>query len=105
MAEQLKAGLIQATGSMSPGADELGAGAVERWTSARGPPLLVDYLSEHDAAPELRVKLRTLRQWRQQGSGPAWVKIGKLVFYSRGVLLAWIKSQERTPVRSRNSAA
>jgi hypothetical protein len=105
MAPQLKDGLIQATGSMSPGPEELGAGALQGSTSARGPPLMAGYLSEHEAAPELNLKVRTLRLWRQQGVGPSWVKIGKLVFYSRGALLSWIKSQERTPVRSRNSAA
>jgi hypothetical protein len=67
----------------------------------RGPPLLVDYLPERQAAEELLQKLRTLRLWRAQGIGPAFVRIGRRVFYSRSALLAWIASNEVTPVRSK----
>jgi len=66
--------------------------------------LLAEHLSEHQAAAELQQSLRTLRLWRQQGRGPAWLKIGRRVFYSRTALLSWIASLERKPVRSRNSA-
>jgi hypothetical protein len=101
MAEQLAHGLLKGPGTLSPGAEQLRTRAMERPGAARGPPspLLADYLSEHEAAPELRQKLRTLRLWRQQGIGPSWIKIGKLVFYSRSGLLAWLASLERQPVR------
>jgi hypothetical protein len=63
--------------------------------------LLAGYYPEDDAAKELRQTTRTLRLWRQQGIGPAWVKIGRRVFYAEAALLAWIRSLERQPVRSR----
>jgi hypothetical protein len=49
--------------------------------------LLAEHLSEHQAAAELLQSLRTLRLWRAQGKGPAWLKIGRRVFYSRTALL------------------
>ena len=65
--------------------------------------LLSDYLAERDAAAELRQKLRTLRSWRTKRIGPSWVKIGKLVFYSRSALNAWLLSLERGAVRSKRA--
>jgi hypothetical protein len=62
--------------------------------------LLGDYLPERDAAEELRQSLRTLRSWRQKRIGPGWVKIGKLVFYSRSALNSWLASLERQSVRA-----
>jgi hypothetical protein len=107
MAKQLAHGLLDGPGTLSPVPEQLGTGAMQRPGAPRGPPspLLADYLSEHEAAPELRQKVRTLRLWRQQGIGPAWIKVGKLVFYSRSALLTWLASLEHKPVRSRNSAA
>jgi hypothetical protein len=62
--------------------------------------LLSDYLSERDAAEELKQSLRTLRSWRQKRRGPSWIKVGKLVFYSRGALSTWLASLERGSVRA-----
>jgi hypothetical protein len=67
----------------------------------RGPPLLIDYLPERQAAEELLQKLRTLRLWRAQGIGPAWTRIGRRIFYSRSALLNWVASNEVKPVRSK----
>jgi hypothetical protein len=39
--------------------------------------VLAEYLWEHQAAAELRQSLRTIRLWRQIGTGPAWTKIGR----------------------------
>jgi hypothetical protein len=77
---------------------ECGAGTSH---TARGPPLLADYLPERQAADELLQKLRTLRLWRSQGIGPAWVKVGRRVLYSRSTLLNWVASNEVKPVRSK----
>ena len=62
--------------------------------------LLAEHFSEHEAARELRQSVRTMRLWRQQGTGPSWIKIGRKVFYSRTALLSWIASLEHKPVRS-----
>jgi hypothetical protein len=67
-------------------------------------PILEDYLPEPEAAGSLHKTPRTLQSWRQQGIGPAYVKIGKTVFYERSALLAWVKAQQREPVRGRRSA-
>jgi hypothetical protein len=66
--------------------------------------LLSDYLPERDAAEELRQSLRTLRSWRQKRIGPNWVKIGKLIFYSRSALNSWLASLERQSVRASKRA-
>jgi hypothetical protein len=122
MAAQLAKDLLRGPGTTSPGPEQLGLRPDQRPGAARGPPIqgearrqkapgivcaasiMEGYLSEHEAAPQLRQKLRTLRLWRQRGTGPAWIKVGKLVFYSRSALLTWLASLEHQPVRSRNSA-
>lgn len=100
MGKQLKRNLMDGPGTLSPAADRVGGRAKGGTHSARGPPLLADYLSEHDAAPQLGQKVRTLRLWRQQGVGPAWIKVGRRVMYARATILAWLQSLERKPVRA-----
>jgi hypothetical protein len=104
MGAQLEKDLIRGPGTTSPGPEPLGLRPDQRPGAARGPPIMEGYLSEHEAAPQLGQRLRTLRLWRQRGIGPAWIKVGKLVFYSRSALLSWLASLEHQPVRSRNSA-
>lgn len=43
-----------------------------------------------EAAAVLRTKTNTLRWWRQQGTGPAYVKSGARVLYPRESLLEWL---------------
>jgi hypothetical protein len=103
MAKTLKRDLLRGPGTTSPAADLVGHRARRGAQSARGPPapaLLAGHLPEREAAKELRQTLRTLRSWRQKGSGPAYTKIGRRVFYSRSTLLGWIASLERKPVRA-----
>src|SRR5262245_20410342 len=62
--------------------------------------ILDDYFSEEQTATQLKLKCtRTLKSWRAQRKGPAWVRIGKAVFYRRDAIIAWLKSQEQLPVR------
>jgi hypothetical protein len=61
--------------------------------------LLADYYDEEEAARQLRHTVRALRAWRGQQRGPAWIKIGKSVFYKISAIEAWLKSLEK-PVRS-----
>jgi Helix-turn-helix domain len=63
--------------------------------------LLAGYLTEPDAAAELALMARTLRKYRDQGTGPAYVVIGRKVFYPRAALLDWINSKIVMPVRER----
>ena len=39
---------------------------------------------------------RTMERWRQDGYGPAYVKIGRRVGYTQAALDAWIAQQART---------
>ena len=91
-------------GTVSPAADLVGHRASLGAVSARGPPVLGDYLAERDAAEELKQSLRTLRSWRQKRIGPSWIKVGKLIFYSRSALNSWLASLERQPVRASKRA-
>ncbi len=76
---------------------------VERRERQRGRSLLADYYDEREAAKQLRLSLRALRAWRGQQRGPAWIKIGRFVFYKISAIEAWLKTLER-PVRSQRRA-
>jgi DNA-binding transcriptional MerR regulator len=66
--------------------------------------LLGNYLSEEKFAAELGVSVRTLRNWRQQRIGPPFTEIGKKKLYGKSSGLAWLRSQERQPARTKHSA-
>lgn len=57
----------------------------------RQPPIL----DECEAAQLLRVSIRTLQQWRVNGRGPEFIKLGRSVRYQRETLTKWIASQTR----------
>jgi hypothetical protein len=48
-----------------------------------------------DVATFLDVPEATLRQWRYQKVGPAYVKVGQLVRYDWSDIEAWVASQRR----------
>ena len=50
-------------------------------------------LNQEDAAKILLVKPKSLEAWRHRGGGPPFVRVGRLVRYSRLSLLAWIRSR------------
>jgi hypothetical protein len=58
------------------------------------------YTPEAGMAEQLGVAVRTLRKWRQQGLGPAYVKFGKQVHYRDASRDAWLRRQEVEPVRA-----
>jgi helix-turn-helix protein len=45
-----------------------------------------DLLTEVEAAPILRLKIKTLQQWRQLRRGPRFVRLGRRIFYPRSEL-------------------
>jgi hypothetical protein len=57
--------------------------------------LLADFLTQHEAAKELKVCERTLDRWRRLGEGPPLTKIGRRVYYRRPTLQAWLCSREQ----------
>jgi DNA-binding transcriptional MerR regulator len=50
------------------------------------------FLTEPEAAEAIRVSARTLRRWRQKGTGPPVAGYaGKRALYRRSELLAWLR--------------
>jgi predicted DNA-binding transcriptional regulator AlpA len=53
-------------------------------------------LNEHEVAPIIGVRVKTLRNWRVQGVGPRFVCTGrKLVRYRLSDVLAWQEANLR----------
>ena len=65
------------------------------------PPVLADYLTEHDLADQLGLTVRTLQRWRSLRCGPAWTKAMRRPMYSRAAVRKWLQGQEQQPIRSR----
>ncbi len=42
--------------------------------------------------------VRTLENWRQRRTGPAWTRLGHRVLYREQALMQWIRSKEQRPV-------
>jgi len=54
------------------------------------------FLTEPEAAEMLRVSPRTLRRWRQLGTGPPVAGYaGRRALYRRSDLLAWLRRTKR----------
>jgi hypothetical protein len=67
--------------------------------------ILAGYLTEAGLAAQLNKSVRTLQSWRQQRKGPPWTQIGATIFYSEDGTLAWLKTMEQQPVRSRRAGS
>jgi excisionase family DNA binding protein len=52
-------------------------------------------LTQSEAAQMLRVSVRTLERLRVSGSGPTYIKTGRLVRYRQSDLDKWITDSER----------
>ena len=52
-------------------------------------------LSTAQLADELSISRRTLEAWRLSGTGPRFVKIGRLVRYRRATIDAWLAKHEK----------
>lgn len=66
-------------------------------TRSRGPGEKdhpVSLLTADECARMCRISTRTLEKWRSEGKGPAFVKIGRMVKYSRSGIVLWLRSQE-----------
>jgi hypothetical protein len=61
--------------------------------------LMAGYISETDLAAELGVGIRTLRRWNDAHTGPLRTKVGRLNFYSRAAVTAWLLAQTEKPCR------
>lgn len=58
-------------------------------------PGTAEYLTATDLVTRWKnqVSTRTLANWRVQGNGPAFVKIGNRVLYEMGAVIAWERSR------------
>ena len=54
-----------------------------------------ELLTVRELAAELKVSVRTLERWRRDGTGPAWMTVGRAVRYRRGDVDAWLRAQRR----------
>jgi excisionase family DNA binding protein len=56
-------------------------------------------LTQQQLADELEVSLRTLERWRQQGTGPAFIRVGRSPRYRRADIDAWLERQRQRQTR------
>jgi excisionase family DNA binding protein len=71
------------------------AGENHRRPTSRG-HMTDKLLTQRQLADELEVSLRTLERWRQQGTGPAFIRVGRSPRYRRSDIDAWLERQRRT---------
>jgi DNA-binding transcriptional MerR regulator len=57
--------------------------------------MALQLLTTDQVAELLAIKPHTLRLWRMQGNGPAFLKIGGHVRYKSAVVESWIDAQAR----------
>ena len=57
-------------------------------------------LTENEAAVRLGLKVATLRAWRHQGRGPAYVRLGRAVRYLAIDIDEYLSSNRHTPIRT-----
>ena len=48
-------------------------------------------LRPEEFAETLGVSTKTLLRWRTDGTGPKWIKRGKVILYPLGDILDWLK--------------
>jgi predicted DNA-binding transcriptional regulator AlpA len=56
--------------------------------------LLADFLTQDEAAAELKVCERTLDRWRRLDEGPPITKLGRRILYRRSSVQAWLRARE-----------
>jgi hypothetical protein len=63
-------------------------------TESTPEPLLAEFLTQGEAAAELKICTRTLDRWRRLGEGPPITKLGRRVLYRRPSLAAFLRARE-----------
>ncbi|MGA7787238.1 MAG: helix-turn-helix domain-containing protein [Xanthobacteraceae bacterium] len=56
--------------------------------------LLADFLTQEEAASQLKVCERTLDRWRRLDEGPPITQLGRRIFYRRSSVQAWLLARE-----------
>lgn len=62
-----------------------------------------DPLTETDAAARLGLKVATLRAWRHQGRGPAFVRLGRAIRYLTTDIDAFLHANRHSSTANRES--
>lgn len=60
-------------------------------------PDLPPYLKEREVSEITGLALSTLRNWRHQGRGPAYVKAGRAIRYPRETVLTYMENRMVVP--------
>jgi Helix-turn-helix domain len=60
--------------------------------------------TEDELSAEIKKTKRTLREWRQRGVGPPFVRLGETIYYPREKVREWIASLIKEPVRAKRRA-
>lgn len=55
------------------------------------------YLTPTQVGGMLEISERTLSRWHRRRIGPPRVKVGRMIFYRAGSVVAWLKSREVEP--------
>ena len=74
-------------------------GPTEATTAASQP------MTESEAAIRLGLKVATLRAWRHQGRGPAYVRLGRAVRYLALDIDEFLNSNRHNPAADRHARA
>jgi excisionase family DNA binding protein len=53
-------------------------------------------LTEAEVADLLRVSQRTVRRWRNEGTGPPALRVGRRIRYRRSAVEAWLDRRDET---------
>jgi len=67
--------------------------------------LLKDLIPEADYAAMRGVCLRTIQRDRALRTGPAYIKVGRNVFYRPAAIDDWLLAQEQTQPRAKSPVA
>jgi excisionase family DNA binding protein len=59
--------------------------------------MIEDLMTEDELCEVLGLSKPTLQTWRSLRKGPAWIKVGKRVFFDKRQVEAWLQSQARNP--------
>jgi hypothetical protein len=64
-----------------------------------------ELISANEAAQLLHLEPSTLADWRCDDKGPAYIRLGKRIFYRRADISTWIGQQRHEPRRAARQPA
>lgn len=65
---------------------------------------LLDLIPEKEYAAARGVCIRTVQRDRALRTGPAFVKLGRKIYYRKAAIEAWLLAQEQEQPRAKKSA-